>query len=127
MQSALETVGLDPYMGFLHVMRPGRASLALDIIEELRAYMGDRFVLSLINRRQLISKDFLYQGDQGVLLTDEGRRKFLTAWQIRKKDEVMHPYLNEKVNIGLLPYAQALLLARYIRGDIDDYPIFLIK
>lgn len=108
-------------------MRPGRASLALDIIEELRAYMGDRFVLSLINRRQLISKDFLYQGDQGVLLTDEGRRKFLTAWQIRKKDEVMHPYLNEKVNIGLLPYAQALLLARYIRGDIDDYPIFLIK
>lgn len=126
MQSALETVGLDPFMGFLHAIRPGRASLALDMVEELRAYLGDRFVLSLINRRQITQKEFLFQGEKGVVLTDEGKKIFLTAWQTRKRDEIMHPYLNEKVCIGLLPYIQALL-ARYIRGDIDDYPTFLIK
>jgi CRISPR-associated protein Cas1 len=127
MQSALETVGLDPFLGFLHTMRPGRASLALDMVEELRAYLGDRFVLSLINRRQITQKDFLFQGEKGVILTDEGRKKFITAWQTRKKDEIIHPYLNEKVSLGLLPYIQSMLLARYIRGDIDDYPTFLIK
>lgn len=126
-QAALETVGLDPYMGFLHTMRPGRASLALDLTEEFRAYLGDRFVLSLINRKQISFKDFIYQGDQGVMLTDKGRKIFLTAWQTRKRDEITHPYLNEKINIGLLPYIQATLLARFIRGDIDDYPTFLIK
>lgn len=127
MQAALETVGLDPYMGFFHTMRPGRASLALDMMEELRAYLGDRFVLSLINRRQIAPKDFLYQGEKGVVLTDEGRKTFLTAWQTRKRDEITHPFLGEEINIGLLPYIQSMLLARYIRGDIDDYPPFLIK
>ena len=125
--AALETVGLDPYIGFYHAIRPGRTSLALDVMEELRAYMGDRFVLSLINRRQITSSDFLYQGEKGVVLTDNGRKSFLTAWQNRKKETIMHPYLNEKIPIGLLPYVQAMLLARYVRNDIDDYPVFLFK
>ena len=125
--SALETVGLDPYVGFLHTLRPGRTSLALDIMEEFRAYLGDRFVLSLINKRQISPKDFLYQGDYGVVLTDKGRKTFITAWQNRKRETIIHPYLNEKVEIGLLPYVQAMMLARYIRKDIDDYPVFLIK
>ena len=125
--TALETVGLDPYVGFLHTLRPGRTSLALDMTEELRAYLGDRFVLSLINRRQITPNDFLYQGEQGVTMTDNGRRTFLTAWQNRKKETLVHPYLNEKIPVGLVPHAQAMLLARYARGDIDDYPVFLIK
>ena len=125
--AALETVGLDPYVGFLHTLRPGRASLALDMVEELRAYLGDRFVLSLINRRQITSKDFIYQGEKGVLLTDNGRRTFLTAWQNRKRETIVHPFLNEKIPVGLVPHAQAMLLARFIRNDIDDYPVFLIK
>lgn len=125
--AALETVGLDPYVGFFHTLRPGRTSLALDVMEELRAYMGDRFVLSLINRRQVAADDFLYQGERGVVLTDKGRRTFLTAWQNRKKEEIIHPYLNEKMPVGLLPYVQAKLLARYVRNDIDDYPVFLFK
>lgn len=125
--AALETVGLDPYVGFLHTLRPGRASLALDMTEELRAYLGDRFVLSLINRRQITPDDFLYQGDQGVMMKDEARRTFLTAWQNRKKETLVHPYLNEKIPVGLIPHAQAMLLARYIRNDIDDYPVFLIR
>ena len=125
--AALETVGLDPYVGFLHTLRPGRASLSLDMVEELRAYLGDRFVLSLINRRQITPSDFLYQGEKGVVLTDNGRRTFLTAWQNRKKETIVHPYLNEKIPVGLIPHAQAMLLARYMRNDIDDYPVFLIK
>ena len=125
--AALETVGLDPYVGFLHTLRPGRASLALDMVEELRAYLGDRFVLSLINRRQITPHDFIYQGEKGVLLTDNGRRTFLTAWQNRKKETVIHPFLGEKIPVGLIPHAQAMLLARYMRNDIDDYPVFLIK
>ena len=125
--AALETVGLDPYVGFLHALRPGRTSLALDMMEEFRAYLGDRFVLSLINKRQITPKDFLHQGDNGVVMTDKGRKTFLTAWQNRKRETIIHPYLNEKVDIGLLPYVQAIMLARYIRKDIDDYPIFLIK
>lgn len=125
--AALETVGLDPYVGFLHALRPGRASLALDMTEELRAYLGDRFVLSLINRRQITPDDFLYQGEQGVMMKDEARRTFLTAWQNRKKETLVHPFLNEKIPVGLIPHAQAMLLARYIRDDIDDYPVFLIK
>ena len=96
-------------------------------MEELRAYLGDRFVLSLINRRQVAADDFLYQGEKGVVLTDKGRRTFLTAWQNRKKEEIIHPYLNEKMPVGLLPYVQAMLLARYVRNDIDDYPVFLFK
>lgn len=125
--SALETVGLDPYVGFLHTLRPGRASLALDMVEELRAYLGDRFVLSLINRKQITPSDFLYQGDQGVTMSDNGRRTFLTAWQNRKREMLLHPYLNERIPVGLLPHAQAMLLARFVREDIDDYPVFLIK
>lgn len=125
--AALETVGLDPYVGFLHTLRPGRASLALDMVEELRAYLGDRFVLSLINRRQISPKDFINQGEKGILLTDNGRRTFLTAWQNRKKETIVHPFLNEKIPVGLIPHAQAMLLARYMRNDIDDYPVFLIK
>ena len=125
--SALETVGMDPYIGFMHTLRPGRASLALDMAEELRAYMGDRFVLSLINRKQINIVDFLFQGDEGVVLTDNGRKTFLAAWQSRKKEMITHPFLQEKMPIGLIPFAQAMLLARYIREDIDTYPVFLIK
>ncbi len=127
MVSALETVGLDPYVGFLHSLRPGRASLSLDMMEELRAYLGDRFVISLINKRQITIKDFLFQGDNSVVMTDKGRNTFISAWQKRKSEIIVHPYLNEKIEIGLLPYVQAMLLARYIRQDIDDYPVFLIK
>lgn len=125
--NALETVGLDPYVGFLHTLRPGRTSLALDMMEELRAYIGDRFVLSLINKRQMTANDFIFQGDKGVIMTEKGIKKFLTAWQTRKREVITHPYLNEKVEIGLLPYIQAMLLARYVREDIDNYPVFLIK
>ena len=125
--AALETVGLDPYVGFLHALRPGRTSLALDMMEEFRAYLGDRFVLSLINKRQITPKDFLYQGDNGVVMTDKGRKTFIAAWQNRKRETIIHPYLNEKVEIGLLPYIQAIMLARYTSKDIDDYPVFLIK
>lgn len=125
--AALEAVGLDPYVGFLHTLRPGRTSLALDMMEEFRAYLGDRFVLSLINNRQISPSDFFFQGDDGVIMTDNGRKVFLSAWQSRKKECIVHPYLGEKVEIGLLPHVQAMMLARYIRGEIDDYPVFLIK
>lgn len=127
MASALETVGLDPYVGFMHTLRPGRASLALDMMEELRAYLGDRLVLSLINRRQITVKDFLRQGDEGVIMTDSGRKTIISAWQNRKREQITHPYLNEKVSIGLLPYIQSMLLARFLRNDLDDYPVFLMK
>lgn len=125
--AALETIGLDPYVGFLHTLRPGRTSLALDIMEELRAYLGDRLVLSLINRRQVSIKDFISQGDEGIVMTDAGRKTLLSTWQNRKKEIILHPYLNEKISIGLLPYVQSMLLARYLRGDLDDYPVFLIR
>lgn len=127
MTAALETVGLDPYVGFMHTLRPGRASLALDMMEELRAYLGDRLVLSLINKKQITIKDFLKQGDESVVMTDSGRKKILSAWQNRKKEQIIHPYLNERISVGLLPYVQAMLLARFIRKDLDDYPVFLIK
>ena len=125
--AALETVGLDPYVGLFHSLRPGRISLALDVMEEFRAYLGDRCVLSLINKRQISPKDFLTQGDNGIIMTDNGRKVFLTAWQNRKRETIIHPYLNEKVEIGLLPYVQAMMLARYIRNDIDNYPVFIVK
>lgn len=127
MTAALETVGLDPYVGFMHTLRPGRASLALDMIEELRAYLGDRLVLSLINRKQITIKDFMQQGQDGIVMTDAGRKTILSAWQNRKKEQITHPYLGEKVSIGLLPYIQSMLLARFIHKDLDDYPVFLIK
>ena len=125
--AALESVGLDPYVGFLHTLRPGRTSLALDVMEEMRAYLGDRLVLSLINKKQVTGKDFLYQADESVVMTDDCRKIILSAWQSRKKELIVHPYLNEKIPIGLLPYAQSILLARYIRGESDDYPVFLIR
>lgn len=125
--SALETVGLDPYVGFLHTLRPGRASLALDLMEELRGYLGDRLVLSLINRKQVCGKDFVHQGDEGIVMTENCRKEVLQSWQKRKKEEIMHPYLQEKIPLGLLCYTQAMLLARYLRGDLDNYPVFLIR
>ncbi len=125
--SALEAVGLDPYVGFMHTDRPGRRSLALDLVEEFRALMCDRFVLTMINKRQIAPNHFTLREDGTVLLNDDGRRVFLTAWQNRKDDEIRHPFLDEKVQWGMMPYAQALLLARYLRGDLDTYPPFLWK
>ena len=125
--SALESVGLDAYVGFLHRDRPGRESLALDLMEELRPCMADRFVLTLVNNRMVRPEDFQTQDSGAVLLTDDGRKKFLKAWQERKRDTLTHPYLNEKMSWGLVPYVQALLLARYLRGDLDAYPPFLWK
>lgn len=125
--SALESVGLDSYVGFLHRDRPGRTSLALDLMEELRPCMADRFVLTLINNRQVKASDFLYMENGAVLLTDDGRKTFLKSWQEKKKETLTHPYLGEKLPWGMIPYVQALLLARYLRGDLDAYPPFLWK
>ena len=125
--AALESVGLDPYVGFMHTLRPGRTSLALDMMEELRAYLGDRLVLSMINRKQVNKKDFIRQGDDGVLMTDGCRKELITTWQKRKKEVIEHPYLKEKIPLGLLPYVQAKLLSRYLRDELDDYPVFLMR
>lgn len=125
--SALETVGLDPYVGYLHTDRPGRASLSLDLIEELRAVFADRFVLSLINKRIVNGKNFSKKENGAVLMDDELRKKVLTEWQNRKREIITHPYLGEKVEWGMVPYVQAMLLARYLRGDLDGYPVFLWK
>lgn len=121
-RSACETVGLDPAVGFLHRDRPGRPSLALDLMEELRAPLADRLALSLVNRRQLRAGDFRRMEGGAVLLTDDARKLVLTAWQERKKEERLHPFLQEKVPFGLVPWLQALMLARHLRGDIDAYP-----
>ena len=126
-EAALEGVGLDPYVGFVHRLRPGRRSLALDLIEELRAGYADRFVLYCINQRILRGKDFVTQESGAVILTDEGRKKFLGEWQKRKQESLTHPFLQEKINWGLVPYVQAMLLARTIRGDMDEYPPFFWK
>ncbi|MCL2717790.1 MAG: type I-C CRISPR-associated endonuclease Cas1c [Lachnospiraceae bacterium] len=125
--AALETVGLDPYVGFYHELRSGRASLAVDLIEELRSYMVDRFVISLINLKKINHADFFEKEGGAILMSSEGRKKILTAWQERKKEIITHPYLKEKIEVGLIPYAQAQLLARFIRGDNDEYPPFLCK
>ena len=125
--SALESVGLDSYAGFLHRDRPGRASLALDLMEELRPCIADRFVLTLVNNRILKGTDFRQQEGGAVLLTDEARRTFLKHWQERKKETLTHPYLGEKLPWGMVPYVQALLLARCLRDDLDAYPPFLWK
>lgn len=124
---ALEVVGLDSYAGFLHTDRPGRASLSLDIMEELRPHFADRFVLSLINCNEVTSRDFEFQSSGAVYLTKEARKRFISAWQNRRKEVVTHPFLKEKIEWGLVPYCQALLLARTIRGDLDEYPPFLWK
>lgn len=123
--SALETVGLDSYVGFMHTDRPGRESLALDLIEELRPSLADRFVLSLINNGTVTGNDFEKQEDGAILIKDEGRKKIQQNWQKRKQEMIKHPYLKEKIEWGLVPYAQAMLLARSIRGDIDGYPPFV--
>ena len=125
--SALESVGLDAYVGFLHRDRPGRTSLALDLMEELRPCMADRFVLTLINNRMISKQDFEFRENGAVFLNDAGRRTFLKHWQERKREQLTHPYLQEKLPWGLIPYIQALLLARCLRGDLDAYPPFLWK
>ncbi len=125
--SALQGVGLDPYVGYLHKDRPGRASLALDLLEEFRAPWADRFVLTLINRKQIKQKDFITEASGAVRLNDKARKLVLTAWQERKKNEINHPYLQENLSIGLLPHCQAMLLARHMRGDVECYPPFVMK
>ena len=124
---AAEAVGLDSYVGFLHTDRPGRTSLALDLMEELRPSMADRFVLTLINNRMVQPSDFVQSGSGGISLTVEGRKRFLTAWQEKKKEIITHPFLKEKIPWGLVPFVQAQLLSRFIRGDLDAYPPFLWK
>ena len=124
-QAALETIGLDSYVGFFHTDRPGRASLALDMIEELRAYMVDRLVLTMINRNQISKSDFEVKENDAVLLNEKGREKILTEWQKRKQIEITHPFIKETIPIGLIPYVQAQLLSRHIRGDLDEYPPFI--
>ena len=125
--SALETVGLDPYVGFFHTDRPGRVSLALDIMEELRSVMADRFVLTLINKKIIGASGFSKKESGAVIMNDDTRKQFLSHWQDKKKEMITHPFLAEKIEWGLVPYVQAMLLARYIRGDLDEYPPFLWK
>lgn len=120
-------MGLDSCVGYLHTERPGRASLALDLIEELRPVLADRFVLSLINKKIVTGKNFTKKENGAVLMDDEIRKKFLTEWQKKKKETITHPYLNEKIEWGMIPYVQSMLLARYLRGDLDSYPVFLWK
>lgn len=126
-RSACESVGLDPAVGFLHRDRPGRPSLALDLMEELRPILADRLALSLINRRQLRAKDFETRDGGAVLMTEDARKTVLTAWQERKKEERLHPFLEERAPLGLVPYLQAQMLARHLRGDLDAYPPWLWK
>ncbi|OBS31726.1 subtype I-C CRISPR-associated endonuclease Cas1 [Tepidimonas fonticaldi] len=126
-RSALESVGLDPQLGYLHAVRPGRAALALDLQEEFRAFLADRLALTLINRGQLNADDFETREGGAVLLGDRGRRLVVAAWQERKKEEVTHPLLDAKMPIGLLPLVQARLLARAIRGDMPGYLPYLTK
>jgi len=125
--SALAGVGLDPYVGFLHQDRPGRRSLALDLMEELRATMADRMVLNLVNLAQFSPKHFVSEASGAVRLNDEARKVFLTTYQDRKREILTHPYLQEKIELGLLPHAQALLLARHLRGDMQSYTPFSVR
>ena len=124
-RSALEAHGLDPQVGFLHADRPGRPSLALDLMEDLRPVLADRLTLSLVNRAQLTADDFVVEEAGGVRLTDNGRRQALVAWQERKRESVRHPFFDESVPLGLFPYLQAQLMARHIRGELDGYPALI--
>ncbi len=126
-QAALESVGLDPAVGFLHRDRPGRPSLALDLMEEFRPLLADRLALTLVNRQQLGPGGFQKSESGAVMMDDATRKEVLIAWQKRKQEEILHPFLNEKIAIGLIPYAQALLLARHLRGDLEQYPPFFWK
>lgn len=125
--AALEGVGLDPAVGFLHRDRPGRPSLALDMMEELRPMLADRLVLSLVNRKQLQAGNFTVRENGAVQMDEAGRKEVLVAWQKRKQEEIIHPFINERIAIGLIPHVQALLLARHLRGDLDAYPAFFWK
>jgi CRISP-associated protein Cas1 len=125
--AALETTGLDAYVGFLHRDRPGRVSLALDLMEELRSVYADRFVISLINKREINAAGFTMKENGAVNMDDDTRKDILKAWQTKKQEQITHPFLEEKMEWGLVPYAQATLLARFIRGDLDEYPPFLWK
>ncbi len=126
-RGALEGNGLDPQVGFLHADKPGRASLALDIMEEFRPVMADRLALSMINRRQLAADDFVVEDSGPVHLVDDARKRVLVAWQERKREELRHPFLDENCTFGLVPWLQAQLLARHLRGDLDGYPVFIWK
>lgn len=126
-QSALETVGLDAYLGYFHTDRAGRASLALDMMEEFRCFMVDRCVLSLLNKRQLTPKHFIKHISGAVLMNEDGKKIILQEWQSRKKEEIIHPIIKEKVSIGLLPYIQAKLLAKFFRGELQEYMPFVVK
>ena len=125
--SALQAVGLDPHAGFLHRDRPGRLSLAQDMLEEFRAWWCDRLALTLINRRQIVARDFVTEASGAVRLDDKARKQFLQAWQSKKHETITHPYTAEKIAIGLLPHIQAQLLARYLRGDMENYPPFIAR
>ncbi len=124
-RSACETVGLDPAAGFLHRDRPGRPSFALDLMEELRPVFGDRLALTLINRRQVTDKDFIIRPNGAVDLKENSIKIIIDAWQRRKQETITHPFLKEKVSFGLIPYIQAMLISRHIRGELDDYPAFI--
>ncbi|GMU94418.1 MAG: hypothetical protein AMXMBFR4_34760 [Candidatus Hydrogenedentota bacterium] len=124
-ESALEAVGLDPAVGFLHRDRPGRPGLALDLLEEFRPFLADRLALSLVNRQQVNAKGFIATESGAIQMDDDTRKTVLVAYQQRKQEEITHPFLNEKLEIGLLPHAQALLMSRYLRGDLDAYPPFI--
>ncbi|MFZ5764156.1 MAG: type I-C CRISPR-associated endonuclease Cas1c [Thermodesulfobacteriota bacterium] len=126
-RAALECVGLDPAVGFLHRDRPGRPGLALDIMEEFRPFLADRLALSLINLAQVKDKGFRIMESGAVLMDDDTRKTVLTAYQTRKQEEIMHPFIKEKMEVGLLFHSQALLLTRHLRGDLDGYPVFLWK
>ncbi|MBI9080883.1 MAG: type I-C CRISPR-associated endonuclease Cas1 [Pseudodesulfovibrio sp.] len=126
-RSALEAVGLDPQVGFLHRDRPGRPGLALDVMEEFRSFLADRLVLSLINRGEVRARGFVRKESGAVFMDDDTRKVVLTAWQKRKQDEVTHPFLNERIPIGLAFHVQAQLMARCIRGDLDGYPPYFWK
>ena len=125
--SALETVGLDPYVGFMHIDRPGRVSLALDLLEELRSVFADRFVISLINKKMISSDGFIKKENGAIIMDDDTKKIFLSAFQEKKQEKITHPFLEEKIEWGMVPYVQSLLLARFIRGDIEEYPPFLWK
>ena len=126
-RAALEGVGLDPQIGFLHELRSGRPALALDLMEEFRAVVADRVAVSLVNLKQLSPRDFKVSETGAVVMSDDARKTLLTVWQKKKQEEIYHPFLDEKLPIGLLPHAQALLLARHLRGDLDAYPPFMVK
>ena len=126
MAAALETVGLDSYIGYCHTLRSGRSSLACDLVEEIRCIV-ERFVITLLNLKIVGEKDFEQKISGAVWLNEDGRRKVLSKWQEKKRTDMIHPYLKEKIPMGLLPYVQSMLLAKFVRGEIDEYPCYLVK